>query len=228
VIDESPDEAARFAVLRDRMVQDQIAQRGVRDADVLRAMRTVPRHQFIPAEYRGDAYTDRALPIAGGQTISQPYMVAVMASLLRLKPGSHVLEVGTGSGYHGAVLASIAADVVSIERQPELARDARALYARLGIDNIEVVVGDGTQGYLPRAPYDAISVTAGAPRVPEALKEQLADGGRLVVPVGTQLHQQLAVLTRRGEAFDQTLADGCVFVPLIGVHGWAIPPTPQE
>jgi protein-L-isoaspartate(D-aspartate) O-methyltransferase len=206
---------------RHRMVAEQIERRGVRDAGVLQAMRKVPRHRFIPEAQRAHAYEDRALPIGEAQTISQPYMVAVMTALLQLTPESRVLEIGTGSGYQGAILAELAATVVSLERRPELAEAARAVYRELGIQNVEVIIADGSCGYPPRAPYDAIVVTAAAPRVPEALKSQLADGGRLVIPVGAQLQQELAIVTRDGDAFREARGEGCVFVPLIGVHGWS-------
>lgn len=212
-----------FAALRDRMVRAQIERRGVRDPLVLEAMRTVPRHLFVPPDQKLAAYDDRALPIGEGQTISQPYMVAVMTAHLALTRASHVLEIGTGSGYQGAILAAIAASVVSIERRPDLAARARAMFATLGIANIEAIIADGTEGHAARAPYDAIVVTAGAPRVPPALRDQLAIGGRLVVPVGSQVHQELVIVTRRPNGFDERSGDACVFVPLIGAHGWNEP-----
>lgn len=209
-----------FASLREAMVTTQIERRGIADPRVLAAMRAVPRELFVPQARADEAYDDRALPIGAGQTVSQPYMVAVMTQALRLTPTSRVLEVGTGSGYQAAILGSIAASVVSIERLPALAEAARQRLAALGFDRVTVVVGDGTDGYPPAAPYDAIVVTAGAPHVPGALRDQLADGGRLVVPVGTARQQDLQVIERRGGTFLTSAGDGCIFVPLVGRDGW--------
>jgi protein-L-isoaspartate(D-aspartate) O-methyltransferase len=211
------------AAKRDRMVREQLERRGVRDARVLAAMRRVPRHLFVPAAQQDAGYDDRALPIGEGQTISQPYMVAVMTAELALTETARVLEIGTGSGYQAAVLAAIAAEVISMERRADLATRARTVFETLGIRNVEVVIGDGSAGYPSRAPYDAIVVTAGAPRVPPALPAQLAIGGRLVVPVGTPSHQDLVILSRRPDGYDQRLGDACVFVPLIGEGGWSDP-----
>jgi protein-L-isoaspartate(D-aspartate) O-methyltransferase len=218
VEDSSPD----YAAMRDRMVRDQLERRGIRDPLVLDAMRRVPREEFVPPPQRIAAYDDRALPIGEGQTISQPYMVAVMTAQLELTATSHVLEVGTGSGYQAAVLAAIAHDVISIERRPDLAARARAVFDALNLPNIEIVVGDGTEGYAAGAPYDAIVVTAGAPRVPPALRGQLALGGRLVIPVGSERSQDLVIITRTADGFDERLGEACVFVPLIGTHGWGL------
>jgi protein-L-isoaspartate(D-aspartate) O-methyltransferase len=209
-----------FEVLRDAMVRMQIERRGVADARVLAALRAVPRERFVPAALQPEAYADRALSIGLGQTISQPYMVAVMTAALRLAPTDRVLEIGTGSGYQSAVLAELAGEVVSIERHAPLAEAARARLAALGVVRVTVVVGDGTQGYAPGAPYDAILVTAGAPRIPDALRSQLADGGRLVIPVGSAWHQDLLVVERAGTEFRTTAGEGCVFVPLVGRDGW--------
>jgi protein-L-isoaspartate(D-aspartate) O-methyltransferase len=205
---------------RETMVREQIARRGVADPRVLEAMRAVPRERFVPPERAADAYADRALAIGLGQTISQPYMVAVMTEALRVAPGARVLEIGTGSGYQSAVLAALGAHVVSVERHEPLADRARHTLERLGITTVTIVVGDGTEGHAAGAPYDAILVTAGAPHVPAALREQLADGGRLVIPVGPATHQELLVIQRDGDRFVQTVREGCLFVPLIGRDGW--------
>jgi len=203
------------------MVDEQLAARGVKDARVLDAMRRVPRDAFVPAESRALAYTDRALPIAGGQTISQPYMVAVMTEALQLQPADRVLEVGTGSGYQAAILGELAGHVTTIERHAELADRARATLASLGYANVMVLIADGSRGWPDGAPYDAILVAAGSPQVPPSLKAQLADGGRLVVPVGPREHQTLTLIRRVGERFHEAKREGCVFVPLIGEEGWA-------
>jgi len=208
------------AAQRDAMVRGQIERRGVSDPRVLAAMRAVPRELFVPADLAGAAYHDRALPIGSDQTISQPYMVAVMTAALRLRPGARVLEVGTGSGYQSAVLSQLASEVITIERRPELADEARARLAALGCANVRVVVGDGTAGYSEAAPYDGILVTAGSPAVPEPLTAQLADGGRLVIPVGPPREQTLITIERRGDRLEKTSGEPCVFVPLVGRFGW--------
>jgi len=203
-------------VLRERMVAEQIEARGVRDPRVAAAMREVPRHRFVPEEMVHAAYDDSALPIGGGQTISQPYMVALMTEALRLDAGKRLLEVGTGSGYQAAVASRICREVWTIERVAALAGTARSILAELGIDNVHVVVGDGSRGLPDQAPFDAIVVTAAAERVPPALFEQLADNGRLVVPVGS-VHgiQTLYVYERHGDEIERTASVGCRFVPLI-------------
>ena len=205
---------------RVQMVERQIAERGVRDPQVLQALRDVPRHLFLPASQRGHAYEDRALPIANGQTISQPYIVAVMTELLEPRAAHRVLEIGTGSGYQTAILCRLASEVISIERHAGLAESARCLFAELGITNVDIRVGDGTEGIPEAAPFDRILVTAGAPTVPEVLKDQLAVPGRLVVPVGPPGYQLLTVVDRTSNGFEQHQRDACVFVPLIGRHGW--------
>ncbi len=202
------------------MVDEQLAARGITDARVLSAMRAIPRHLFVPEEHREHAYRDGPLPIGCEQTISQPYMVAVMTQLLELDPADHVLEVGTGSGYQAAVLSRLAADVVSVERHAELTAFASRNLAAAGVTNVTLITGDGSQGFAERAPYDAIIVTAGAPSVPDALKKQLADGGRLVCPAGTRDEQALQVVERRGTKLYTKKAVPCVFVPLIGREGW--------
>ena len=205
---------------RAAMVDEQLAPRGIRDLRVLAAMRRVPRERFVPIDSRARAYSDRALPIGGGQTISQPYIVAVMTQALALRESDRVLEVGTGSGYQAAILAELAADVTTIERRADLAAAARDLLAQLHYANVTVVVADGTRGFESRAPYDAILVAAGAPRVPPALLVQLADGGRIVIPIGPHEHQVLTVVRRTGSTFQHIEREGCVFVPLIGEGGW--------
>jgi len=205
---------------REAMVRVQIERRGVHDARVLDALRRVPRELFVPADQVEHAYEDRALPIGMGQTISQPYMVAVMTAALRVGEHHRVLEIGTGSGYQAAVLAHLAAHVWSVERHLELADAARSRLAALGLTNVTVFVGDGTAGHPEEAPYDRILVTAGAPRVPGALESQLAAGGRLVIPVGTAWHQDLQILERTEEGFRSETGDACIFVPLVGRDGW--------
>jgi protein-L-isoaspartate(D-aspartate) O-methyltransferase len=207
-------------VQRMRMVETQIAARGVKNQLVLNAMKKVPRHVFVPSESMEAAYSDRPLPIGYGQTISQPYMVAVMTEALGLEGSGKVLEVGTGSGYQAAILAEIASHVVTTERVPELAEAARSVIRELGYTNVEVIVADGSKGYIAEAPYDAIIVTAGAPEIPRSLVDQLADGGRLVVPVGNTYQQTLTRLTKRGSEEVVERLEGCVFVPLIGEYGW--------
>jgi len=212
----------RSETLRARMVRDQIAARGVRDARVLAAMRRVPREQFLRESLEELAYQDTPLPIESDQTISQPYVVAYMAECLHLRGGERVLEIGTGSGYAAAVLAEIAAEVFTVERYENLAASARERLARLGYANVRVLWGDGTRGWPEHAPYDAIVVAAGGPEVPAALCEQLAIGGRLVIPVGpTARAQQLVRVTRTGEhEFEQDELIPVAFVPLVGEQGW--------
>lgn len=202
------------------MVERQIAARGVRDPRVLAALREVPRHFFVPEGLRSSAYDDRALPIADAQTISQPYIVAIMTELLGPGPAHRVLEIGTGSGYQTAILSRLAGRVFSIERHPGLASAAGRLLTTFGITNVEVDVGDGTEGWPAEAPFDRILVTAGAPSIPDALREQLADGGRLVIPVGPSGFQHLTIVDRDGTGYAEQQHDACVFVPLIGRHGW--------
>ena len=207
------------AAERSHMVETQIRARGVRHAGVVRAMAAVPRHEFVPAASAPAAYKDRPLPIGHGQTISQPYMVAAMTAALEPAAGGRVLEVGTGSGYQAAVLARLVADVRTFEWVPELALRARATLARLGIANVRVMAGDGSRG-VPGERFDGVIVTAGAPAAPPLLLDQLAVGGRLVMPRGTRHHQVLTVIRRRATGFDEDERDGCVFVPLLGESGW--------
>ena len=203
-----------------RMVESQIAARGVRDERVLSAMREVPRHLFVPESYQTAAYNDSPLPIGKGQTISQPYIVAVMTELLRLMPTDKVLEIGSGSGYQAAILGKLAQMVVTVERIPEVAEIARANLARVGITNVTVATGNGTIGYPEGAPFDGILITAATPSVPAPLIDQMAEGGRLVAPVGSRDLQELVRLTRKGERITRELFGGVVFVPLLGEHGW--------
>jgi protein-L-isoaspartate(D-aspartate) O-methyltransferase len=210
-----------FARARERMVARQLRARSIRDEEVLRAIGRVPRELFVPEADRRRAYGDAALPIGHGQTISQPYMVAVIAEALAVSPGISVLDVGAGSGYQAAVLAELGADVVAIERIPELADQARANLAAAGYERVEVVVGDGTLGWPEHAPYHGIAVAAAAPAFPETLYEQLRPGGRLVVPVGGSRAQRLEVIVRSPEGPAVLHSVPCRFVPLVGAEGYA-------
>jgi len=209
-----------FQKHRDRMIRQQLVGRDIRDTRVLEAMRKVPRHAFVPRELQEKAYDDGALAIAMEQTISQPYMVALMTQLLDVEGGHTVLEVGTGSGYQSAILAELAGKVVTIERHRELSHRSKVICARLGYDNIEFRVGDGTLGCPEGAPYDRILITAAAPNVPAPLKDQLAVGGRLVCPIGSREEQCLFVIERAATGFRSTESIGCRFVPLLGEAGW--------
>jgi protein-L-isoaspartate(D-aspartate) O-methyltransferase len=206
---------------RERMVERHLARRGIRDPAVIRAMRKVPREQFVPPELAEFAYADTPLPISANQTISQPYIVALMANALELDPDDKVLEIGTGSGYSAAVLAELARAVFTIERQITLCTLARERLHRLGIGNVEVRCGDGTLGWPEHAPFDAIVVTAGGPTVPASLRAQLAIGGRLVMPVGDAAVQRLLRIWRTDDTtFEQEDLSAVRFVPLIGAEGW--------
>ena len=212
--------ADEYEDVRLRMVERQIAARGLRHEGVLAAMRKVPRHMFVDERSRGHAYEDRPLSIGEGQTISQPYMVAIMTAAMVPAAGDAVLEIGTGSGYQTAVLAELVARVYTVERIASLQDKARKVLDELGYANVEFVVGDGTVGLPEHAPYDCVLVTAGAPGVPESLKAQLAERGRLVIPVGSRHYQELVRVTRKGESFYEEKMEGCAFVPLIGQEGW--------
>jgi protein-L-isoaspartate(D-aspartate) O-methyltransferase len=206
--------------VRERMVEEQIRSRGIKDARVLDAMGTIPRHVFVPSENQHLAYADAPLPIGHRQTISQPFIVALMTELLGLQGDETVLEVGTGSGYQAAILSRLAKRVYSLERIPELAEHARGILNALELDNVEVLIADGSQGLPEHAPFGGIMVTAAAPRVPVPLKEQLVDGGRLVLPVGEQAGQILECWERQGDDFSRERVAPVAFVPLVGEHGW--------
>ncbi|HJX01435.1 MAG TPA: protein-L-isoaspartate(D-aspartate) O-methyltransferase [Terriglobales bacterium] len=205
---------------RQLMVERQLRARGIFDERVLSAMSEVPREEFVPPELREHAYEDRPLTIGCSQTISQPYIVSSMLQAAELRPEDRVLELGTGSGYQAALVAEIVVEVVSIERHAELAEVARERLLRLGYRNVEIVIGDGTLGYAPRAPYDVILVSAAAPYIPQPLVQQLAIGGRMVLPVGSRDLQELMLVRRDADAIRQVRLDGCAFVPLIGEAGF--------
>lgn len=205
---------------RNRMVDEQIVTRGVKDQRVLAALRRVPRHEFLPEAIRGMAYGDHALPLGEGQTMSQPYMVAIMTELLDLKGTERVLEIGTGSGYQAAVLAELCEKVYTVERIKTLAEKARAVLDRLGYKRVAIKIYDGTYGWKEMAPFDAIVVTAGAPDIPAPLVEQLRDGGRMVIPVGERYGQMLVKVVKTAEGLVTEKSIPCMFVPLIGNHGW--------
>ena len=209
-----------FESERRAMVEQHLRRRGIRDERVLQAMFEVPRHEFVPVGAIEQAYEDRPLAIGQAETISQPYIVAVMTEAARIEPGAKALEIGTGSGYQAAILAHLGARVYTLERNFELAEVARARLARLGYRGVEVIWGDGSEGYPAAAPYDVILVTAGAPQVPQTLKDQLAHGGRLIIPVGDLHHQDLQLITRQGNELTTQFLDPCQFVPLIGKHAW--------
>ena len=210
-----------FSIARRRMVEDQVMARGVKDPKVIDAMLRVPRHKFVEQALESQAYQDAPLPIGERQTISQPYMVAVMSEALLLDGTEKVLEVGTGSGYQAAVLALLADRVFSLERIPALARRARKILDACGYSKVNIRLADGTLGWQEMAPFDAIIVTAGAPDVPRDYLNQLAVGGRLVIPVGDRLSQVLMRITRTAEdEFEKEQLLGCRFVPLVGNHGW--------
>ncbi len=206
---------------RERMVDQQMVSRGIRDERVLEAMLAIPRHEFVPPEQMHLAYIDAPLPIGNNQTISQPYIVALMTELLHLKGDETVLEIGTGSGYQTAILAHLAKIVYSVERIPELAERSGSLLHSLQLENIEVVVGDGSCGLPEHAPYQAIIVTASAPEVPKPLEDQLSEGGRLVVPVGSRVGQVLELWRREGQKLICEKLAPVAFVPLIGEHAWS-------
>lgn len=209
-----------FIHLRSEMVEYQVARRGVTDARVLEAMRQVPRHRFVPLDYQDQSYDDHPLPIGSGQTISQPYIVAFMTEQLILKGDENVLEVGTGSGYQAAVLARLGCRVHTIERVPELAEIAEERFRELNIPNIQVHIGDGSLGWPPAAPYQAILVTAAAPAVPPALLDQLDLDGRLIIPVGERFTQLLELWQRDRDGLHSRDILPVVFVPLKGKQGW--------
>ena len=209
-----------FEEERERMVIEQLRARGVTDARLLEAFRTVPRHLFVPEELQEQAYTDHPLPIGAGQTISQPYMVALMTEWLHLQGHERALEIGAGSGYQTAILAALALEVFTVERIPDLARTVSERLTRLGYLNVHVTTGNGSLGWPEHAPYDAILVTAAAPEVPQPLVAQLAEGGRMVLPIGPPDGQMLIRVEKRQGKLHRRDVAHCVFVPLIGEHGW--------
>src|SRR5271167_4404282 len=205
---------------RQSMVAVQLRRRGIQDQRVLEAMSRIPREEFVPAEWRARAYEDERLPIGGGQTISQPYMVAVMLASLELKASDKVLEIGTGCGYQAAILSCLGKEVYSVEIRPDLARTAAERLKKLGFANVHVHSGDGSAGWAEFAPYDAIVVAAAAPLLPEPLLQQLAEGGRLVAPVGDSFQQNLVCVRKQANAISYEWHEGCRFVPLVGRFGW--------
>jgi protein-L-isoaspartate(D-aspartate) O-methyltransferase len=209
-----------FAKDRQQMVDSQLRYRGLRDARVLDAMARVPRHEFVPENYRSQAYEDHPIPIGEGQTISQPLIVAVALQFLSLEPTDKVLEIGTGSGYQAALLAELAQHVYSVERHSRLAQQAEAALRRLGYNNLTIVTGDGTQGLPEFAPYDAIVVSAAAPQIPASLFQQLKESGRMVIPVGPAETQQLQLVRKTQGVPVITVLEPCRFVPLIGAEAW--------
>lgn len=215
-----------YTEARRQMVETQIRKRHVDDVRVLDCLGRIPRHEFVPAEFRDRAYEDAPLPIGEGQTISQPYIVAAMTAALRLQGNERVLEIGTGFGYQAAVLACLAQEVFTVEFRAELATEAAQRLARLGFTNVHVHCGDGTLGLREFAPYDAILVAAAAPSVPAPLLEQLADRGRMIVPVGGVENQELQLIERSHDNLRTTMLEPCRFVPLLGAHGWKDPSRP--
>ncbi len=211
---------AELALKRDRMVEHHIARRGVRDPRVLDAMRKIPRHRFVPDHLRPQAYRDSALPIGSDQTISQPYVVARMSELLAVDAEHTVLEIGSGSGYQTAILGLLARRVYSLERISDLAKQAIGRMRELGLDNVKVQTFDGTVGWSEFAPFDRILVTAGAPAPPKPLLDQLAVGGRMVIPEGDRQTQRLVVYDKDRRGVHRRLGEEVAFVPLIGRHGW--------
>ncbi|MFH1829283.1 MAG: protein-L-isoaspartate(D-aspartate) O-methyltransferase [Pseudomonadota bacterium] len=209
-----------YTVARRRMVTEQLVPGGIKDSRVLEVMGMIPRHEFVSPGMEDQAYLDRPLPIGFGQTISQPLMVAIMTEAMALKGDERVLEIGTGSGYQAAILALLSKEVYTIERIKDLSIRARKILYKLGYKNIKHRIGDGTLGWPEQAPFDSITVTAGAPYVPEALQQQLSDGGRLVIPVGGEAIQQLDVITRKGNEFHTRSVTACRFVKLVGKEGW--------
>ena len=210
-----------YSVLRNLMVEEQLIPRGILDKRVLAAFRSVPRHEFVGKDLAQSAYNDYPLPIGQMQTISQPYMVALMTESLKLKGGEKILEIGTGSGYQSAILAELAKEVYSVERFKELADSSSEMIKKLGYSNVHIKTGDGTLGWEEFAPYDGIVVTAGAPGLPASLIRQLKDGGRLLIPIGTDGFGQILTLVEKlGKSVRTSELCGCMFVPLIGKEGW--------
>jgi protein-L-isoaspartate(D-aspartate) O-methyltransferase len=213
-----------LAAKRLEMLEKQLRRRGINDEKVLAAMDAVPRHEFVPAEFRERAYEDAPLPIGDGQTISQPYIVAAMTAALRIKATDRILEIGTGCGYQAAILSRLGKEVFSVERRPKLAAEASKRLGELGYANVHVHCGDGTLGLQEFAPFDAILVAAAAPSVPKPLLAQLAEGGRMILPVGDEENQVLQLIEKLGNTILTNTLEGCRFVPLVGYHGWQNPP----
>jgi protein-L-isoaspartate(D-aspartate) O-methyltransferase len=204
-----------FIRVRQRMVRNQISARGIHDQKVLKAMLQVPRHKFVPSAYKRMAYDDRPLPIGHGQTISQPYIVALMTEALKLKPDAKVLEIGTGSGYQAAILSLLCKEVYSIEILSPLANNARKTLQKLGYDNVKIKTGDGYQGWPEHSPFDAIIVTCAPEAIPKKLKEQLAEGGRMIIPVGGSLTQELVLIRKKNGKLHQESVARVRFVPMV-------------
>lgn len=209
-----------FEEERRLMVEIQLRGRGIKNERVLKAMKKIPRHRFISKELERSAYGDHPLPIGEGQTISQPYMVALMTECMELEGNEKVLEIGTGSGYQAAILAQLAKEVYSIERVEGLSWRAKETLTELGYTNVKLKVGDGTKGWEEYSPYQAVMVTAGSPDIPQTLLDQLSQGGRIVIPVGGSFSQELVVARKRKGKVERRRVCGCVFVPLIGEFGW--------
>jgi len=209
-----------FSALRKKMVEEQLIPRGIKDKKVLEAFQKVPRHNFVPKRYLDSAYGDFPLSIGEGQTISQPYMVALMTECLGLSGGETILEIGAGSGYQAAILAELASRVYTVERVVSLAEGARTCLKNLDYKNIRIEIGDGTRGWPEFAPYEGIVVTAAAPDIPKPLIEQLRIKGKLVIPIGGSFNQMLTVITKHKDRIETKQICGCVFVPLLGKYGW--------
>jgi protein-L-isoaspartate(D-aspartate) O-methyltransferase len=209
-----------YAILKRRMVEEQLIPRGIKEKRILDAFYKVERHKFIPEELRGSAYADFPVPIGEGQTISQPYIVALMTEYLALTGEEKVLEIGTGSGYQAAILAELAQEVYTIERFSNLAEKARSVFKELGYVNVKVKVQDGTLGWQEEAPFDRIIITAASPRIPLPLSEQLKENGRLVLPLGDGFAQVLTLVEKKKEKLELSQICGCVFVPLVGKYGY--------
>jgi protein-L-isoaspartate(D-aspartate) O-methyltransferase len=209
-----------FDILRKRMVEEQLMPRGINDQKVLQAFYKVERHLFMPRELRETSYADYPVPIGEGQTISQPFIVALMTECLGLSGEEKVLEIGTGSGYQTAILAELAKEVYSVERFAKLSKNAESALRETGYQNVKLKVGDGSLGWPEEAPFDRILITAASPRIPLPLTEQLKDGGRLVLPLGESFSQMLTVVEKKGNKLESTEVCGCVFVPLVGKYGW--------
>jgi protein-L-isoaspartate(D-aspartate) O-methyltransferase len=215
--------ADEFGIARREMVENQIRRRGVVSTRVLEAMLTIPRHEFVPEQFRAEAYADKPLPIGEGQTISQPYMVGAMTEALELTGSERVLEIGTGSGYQAAVLSMQAREVITIENHESLAQAAQERLSRLGYANVKVHTGDGSLGFAGDAPYDAILITAAAPQIPPFVRTQLRGGGLLVIPVGSQESQELVQARMEDGHMKSRVLFDCQFVPLLGRYGWSQP-----